>query len=134
MSDGWYARPVLSVRDTLIALEFYKSKLGFAEDWRYEEEGDLRIVQVSRNRCALILSDQWSEEAGHGVMFISLDREQFTPEMHELVSRGADLQHGVWGYELAVVKDPDGNRLWFPLPDGFRWSDVVPDSPTLNLP
>ena len=30
--------------------------------------------------------------------------------------RGLNLAAGFWGYELAVVEDPDGNRLWFPKP------------------
>jgi uncharacterized glyoxalase superfamily protein PhnB len=70
---NWYARPVLAVRDATAALDFYSRKLGFGEDWRYDEGGRLRIVQVSRGGCEIILSDQWPEEAGRGLLFISLD-------------------------------------------------------------
>jgi hypothetical protein len=28
--------------------------------------------------------------------------------------RGVDLKSGFRGYDLAIVEDPDGNRLWFP--------------------
>ena len=128
MSEDWYARPVLAVRDAPEALAFYTAKLGFKQDWTYEEEGRLRIVQVSRPKCELILSDQWPEDAGRGLIFVSLDAEFFTPAMRDLADRGARLEHGVWGYELVVIKDLDGNRLWFPLPDGVQWSDVVPGS------
>ena len=38
MSENWYSRPILSVADTALALAFYALKLGFKEDWRFEEE------------------------------------------------------------------------------------------------
>jgi uncharacterized glyoxalase superfamily protein PhnB len=113
---GWYARPVLAVRETPAALAFYSAKLGFAEDWRYEEGGRLRIVQVSREGCEVILSDQWPEMAGQGRLFISLDPPDFERLEADARARGLDLKSGFWGYDLAVVEDPDGNRLWFPKP------------------
>src|SRR5580700_4565817 len=45
---NWYARPVLAVRDAPASLDFYSTKLGFSEEWRYEDAGRLRIAQVSR--------------------------------------------------------------------------------------
>ena len=116
MSRDWYARPVLAVRDAPRSLKFYASRLGFKEDWRYEEDARLRIVQVSRQGCELILTDQWPEEAGRGLMFISLDASEFTSAKQDLAARGAELTSGHWGYELLVIEDPDGNRLWFPHP------------------
>jgi catechol 2,3-dioxygenase-like lactoylglutathione lyase family enzyme len=117
VSTDWYARPVLAVRDAPKALGFYESKLGFKEAWRYEEDARLRIVQVSRQGCELILSDQWPEEAGRGLMFISLDSAEFASATQDLAERGVELTSGHWGYELIVVEDLDGNRLWFPRPD-----------------
>ncbi len=115
MAD-WYTRPVLAVRDATAALAFYSTKLGFGEDWRYEEEGRLRIVQVSRSGCELIISDQWPDQAGRGLLFVSLDGADFDQLSSEAAERGLELKSGVWGYELATVEDPDGNRLWFPKP------------------
>jgi catechol 2,3-dioxygenase-like lactoylglutathione lyase family enzyme len=114
--SGWYTRPVLAVRDAPTALDFYSTKLGFAEDWRYEEEGALRIVQVSRDGCELILSDQWPDEAGRARIFVSLDPPDFARLHADAATRGLELKSGQWGYDLAVVEDPDGNRLWFPKP------------------
>jgi uncharacterized glyoxalase superfamily protein PhnB len=114
---GWYSRPVLAVRDTPLALGFYQQQLGFEVDWRFEEDR-LRIVQVSRDGCALILSDQWPEDAGRGRIFISLDPPDLERLVSDLTARGVEVQAGYWGYELAVVEDPDGNRLWFPKPSG----------------
>jgi catechol 2,3-dioxygenase-like lactoylglutathione lyase family enzyme len=116
VSRSWYARSVLAVRDAPQSLQFYASKLGFKEDWRYEEDARLRIVQVSRQGCELILSDQWPEDAGLGRIFISLDPAEFTSAKEDLADRGVELKSGEWGYELLVVEDPDGNRLWFPHP------------------
>jgi uncharacterized glyoxalase superfamily protein PhnB len=76
----------------------------------------LRIVQVSRAGCEIILSDQWPEEAGRGLLFISLDNADFEDLVSESAKRALELKSGVWGYELAIVEDPDGNRLWFPRP------------------
>lgn len=113
---NWYTRPVLGVGDADAALAFYSSKLGFGEDWRYEEEGQLRIVQVSRAGCDLILSEQWPEQVGHGLLFIELDQGEYDGLLAECRERGLDVKSGWWGYDLAVIEDPDGNRLWFPNP------------------
>jgi uncharacterized glyoxalase superfamily protein PhnB len=113
---GWYARPVLAVRDAAAALAFYAEKLGFKADWRYEEDGALRIVQVSREGCELILSDQWPDDAGQARIFVSLDRADFERLLADAAERGLALAEGQWGYTLRIVEDPDGNRLWFPEP------------------
>ena len=116
MAGDWYSRPVLAVRDAHQSLAFYSEKLGFKEDWRYAEDGRLRIVQVSRQGCELILSDQWPDEAGQARTFVSLDAADFEALPSELAARGVATMPGFWGYELIVVEDPDGNRLWFPKP------------------
>lgn len=113
---GWYARPILAVRDAAASLAFYADKLGFKEDWRYDEAGALRIVQVSRDGCELILSDQWPQDAGQARIFISLDAADFDTLATDAAQRGLELKPGQWGYTLKVVEDPDGNRLWFPAP------------------
>ena len=118
VTGNWYARPVFPVRDAQQALAFYTYKLGFSEDWRYEEEARLRIVQVSRQGCELILSDQWPDEAGGALLFISLEPAEFNLIKAEWSARGVELTSGWWGYDLIVVEDPDRNRLWFPKPDG----------------
>jgi uncharacterized glyoxalase superfamily protein PhnB len=115
---GWYARPVLAVRDAKAALAFYGEMLGFTEDWRYEEQGALRIVQVSREGCELILSDQWPDEAGQARIFVSLDPADFERLVADAAARGFALADDHWGYPLKIARDPDGNRLWFPAPSG----------------
>jgi catechol 2,3-dioxygenase-like lactoylglutathione lyase family enzyme len=106
----------VAVGDTAAALGFYSARLGFTEDWRYEDAGRLVIVQVSRQGCELILSEQFPEDVGRSRLFVSLDAPDFAEMQRDLAARGAELASGHWGYELVVVADPDGNRLWFPHP------------------
>ena len=91
----------------------------------YEEGGRTRVAQAERQGCAFILSDQWPEKVGKGLLFISLNVEQPTPEAAiaaldalraEFEAKGAPVKEGSWGYRILVVDDPDGNQLFFNYP------------------
>ena len=122
----WFARPVLHVSNVEASLRFYVDRLGFTVPWRFDDDGRVFVAQVDRQGCALILSDQWPEKVGKGLMFISLNVE---PETHEaavaaldalraeLEARGALVKDGKWGYRLLVVEDLDGNQLFFNYPN-----------------
>ena len=122
----WFARPVLNVSSVEAALRFYVDRLGFTTPWRYAEDGQVRVAQVNRLNCALLLSDQWPEKVGKGLVFISLNVE---PEMREaavaaldslraeLEGRGVSVKDGYWGYKLLIVEDLDGNQLFFNYPN-----------------
>jgi catechol 2,3-dioxygenase-like lactoylglutathione lyase family enzyme len=125
MTD-WFGRPVLHVADVEASLRFYVDRLGFTSPWRYEEDGRARVAQAERHGCALILSDQWSEKVGKGLMFISVNVEPSTREAAiaaldalraGLEAKGVPVKEGSWGYRLLVVDDPDGNQLFFPYPN-----------------
>jgi catechol 2,3-dioxygenase-like lactoylglutathione lyase family enzyme len=122
----WFARPVLHVTDVAASLRFYVDRLGFTSPWQYEEDDRPFVAQVERQGCALILSSQWPEKVGKGLMFISLNAEPDTPAAHvaaldalraELEANGAPVKDGSWGYRLLVVDDPDGNQLFFNYPN-----------------
>ena len=121
MTD-WFARPVLHVRDVEASLRYYMTQLGFTSPWRYEEDGRVRVAQVDRESCAIILADTWPEKIGKGLIFISLnlEREAMVAALDalraEFESRGAAVREGAWGYRLVVVDDPDGNQLFFNYP------------------
>jgi uncharacterized glyoxalase superfamily protein PhnB len=124
MTD-WFARPVLHVKNVVASLHFYIDQLGFTSPWRYDEDGRVRVAQVDRQGCALILSDQWPEKVGKGLIFISLNVESATREAAvaeldalctELEGKGVPVKDGSWGYRLLVVDDPDGNQLFFNYP------------------
>jgi uncharacterized glyoxalase superfamily protein PhnB len=118
----WFARPVLHVSDVEASLRFYMDQLGFTSPWRYDEDGKVRVAQVDRQACALILSDQWPEKIGRGLMFISLNVEPATPETAiatldalraELEAKDVPVKEGSWGYRILIIDDPDGNQLFF---------------------
>src|ERR1700675_4112423 len=116
MSNEWYARPVLFVADIDSSVDFYVKQLGFTQPWRYEEEGKAWVAQVDRQGCELILSSQWPDKVGKGLMFISLDVGVLDALRAELGGRGVDVKDGQWGYRLMDIADPDGNELYFPYP------------------
>src|SRR5213078_2394670 len=76
----WFARPVLHVTDVAASLRFYVDRLGFTNPWRHEVDGKPLVAQVDRQGCVLILSSQWPEKVGKGLMFISLDVDPDTRE------------------------------------------------------
>ncbi|HUJ40330.1 MAG TPA: glyoxalase superfamily protein [Candidatus Acidoferrales bacterium] len=121
MTD-WFARPVLHVTDVEASLRFYVSQLGFTSPWRYDEAGRACVAQLERQGCALILSNQWPDKAGKGLVFISMNeaREAQIAALDalraELEAKGVSVNEGRWGYRLLVVNDPDGNQLFFNYP------------------
>jgi uncharacterized glyoxalase superfamily protein PhnB len=119
----WFARPVLHVADVAASLRFYVDRLEFETPWQYREDDRIRVAQVERQGCALILSDQWPDKVGKGLIFVSLDVaspalavEALDALRAELASRGVAARDGTWGYRLLVVDDPDGNQLTFNYP------------------
>jgi catechol 2,3-dioxygenase-like lactoylglutathione lyase family enzyme len=116
VTTDWFARPVLFVSDIERSSAFYCG-LGFSEPWRYDEDGAPLVAQVERDGCALILSSQWPEKVGKGLMFISLDPPALLDALRtEWEAKGAPVTDGEWGYRLMVLTDPDGNELYFPYP------------------
>ncbi len=116
MSNVWYTRPVLFVEDIDQSVDFYVKQLGFTQPWRYEEEGKALVAQVERQGCELIVSSQWPDKVGKGLIFISLDVKVLDALRAELEARGVAVKDGSWGYKLMVIVDPDGNELYFPYP------------------
>jgi catechol 2,3-dioxygenase-like lactoylglutathione lyase family enzyme len=125
MTD-WFARPVLHVTDVAASLRFYVDQLGFTNPWHHAEDGKPVVAQVDRQGCALILSSQWPDKVGKGLVFVSLNVDPDTPAAQvaaldalraELEARGVAVKDGSWGYRLLVIDDPDGNQLYFNYPN-----------------
>ena len=129
MSNEWFARPVLFVADIDRSVDFYVKQLGFTQPWRYEEEGKAYVAQVERLGCELILSSQWPDKVGKGLMFISLDVSVLDALRAELEGRGVDVKDGQWGYRLMVISDPDGNELYFPYPTSLATGSSITSNP-----
>jgi catechol 2,3-dioxygenase-like lactoylglutathione lyase family enzyme len=113
----WYSRPVLFVADVECSVDFYVRQLSFAEAWRHAEGGKLLVAQVDRDGCEIILSCQWPQKNGKGMLFISLDADLYAALPNELSGAGVAFTHGNWGYPVVIVDDPDGNQLFFPDPN-----------------
>jgi uncharacterized glyoxalase superfamily protein PhnB len=123
MSD-WFARTVLHVTDVSASIRFYVERFGFTNSWNHDEDGKPVVAQVERQGCALILSNQWPEKVGKGLVFISLDVDAHDAYIAaldalrvELEANGAVVKDGSWGYRILVVDDPDGNQLYFNYPN-----------------
>lgn len=113
----WYSRPVLFVSDVERSSRFYVDQLGFTEAWRHREDGKLLVAQVERSGCELILSAQWPENVGSGLIFISLDPDDVLVVRRSFERQGVAVKDGWWGYRLMIVEDLDGNLLYFPIGD-----------------
>jgi catechol 2,3-dioxygenase-like lactoylglutathione lyase family enzyme len=112
----WYSRPVLFVSDIDRSTEFYVNRLGFTEAWRHVDDGQALVAQVDRTGCELILSCQWPDKVGTGLMFLSLNPDVLRSVRAEFEERGVDVKDGWWGYKLMIIEDPDGNQLYFAYP------------------
>jgi catechol 2,3-dioxygenase-like lactoylglutathione lyase family enzyme len=119
---NWFTRPVLHVADVAASRRLYVDRLAFTNPWRHEEDGNLVVAQVDRQGSAIILSSQWPDKVGKGLIFISPDiaagaRESAVEALGalraELEANGVSVKDGSWGYRLLVVDDPDGNQLYF---------------------
>ena len=111
----WYSRPVLFVSEVERSSLFYVDQLGFTESWRHQEDGRLLVAQVERSGCELILSSQWPENVGSGLIFISLEPDDVRVVRRSFERQGVAVKDGWWGYRLMIVEDPDGNLLYFPI-------------------
>lgn len=115
-----YARTVFFVKDAERALRFYKEELGFGQDWSYPEGKPAWVCQVSLFGFELILNqtdDGTSARTGRGRLFIGLDDDQGAPLLSHLAARGVHPERRDWGRPTLVITDPDGNELFFWVPN-----------------
>jgi catechol 2,3-dioxygenase-like lactoylglutathione lyase family enzyme len=108
----WYSRPVLFVGDLQQSIDFYVSKLGFTEKWRFARE----VAQVERDECEIIVSAQRPPKIGMGMLFIELTAADHAALPNMLASNGVASRRARWGYDCIIVADPDGNEVYFPDP------------------
>lgn len=90
MNEQWYARSVLFVADIDRTLDFYVKRLGFTQNWRFEEAGKAFVGQADRQGCALIFSSQWPGKVGKGLVFISLDLDAPLERLSDEVTQALD--------------------------------------------
>ena len=116
-------RSVFFVKDAERSLRFYLDELGFSLDWNHQEQGRPFVFQVSLLGFQLILNqtESWTEaRAGHGRVFIGLDDDQVAPFRAHLRERRIKPSVFHWGAPTLVIRDADGNELFFWLPESER--------------
>jgi catechol 2,3-dioxygenase-like lactoylglutathione lyase family enzyme len=122
--DNFYARSVFFVKEAEDALAFYTQKLGFTLDWNHQVEGRAFVFQVSLHGFELILNqiEDWTKDrAGHGRVFIGLEEGQVASLREHISTRGIKATVFHWGKPTLVIKDLDGNELFF-WPPQSEWA------------
>ena len=124
--DNFYARSVFFVRDGEDSLAFYTQTLGFKLDWNNRYEGRASVFQVSLFGFELILNQIYSDtkdRAGHGRVFIGLEDNQGPALRQHIIDRDIKATRVDWGRPTLVIKDLDGNELFFWLPES-EWAKL----------
>lgn len=111
----WYTRPVLFVADVNRALRFYVDMLGFEKSW-HEGDGAGGVCQVNHGECEIILCEDGTRR-DRARLFIELTAAGLTDLRRELVERSVPSKETWWGYDTLQIDDPDGNELFFPVPE-----------------
>lgn len=115
--SAWTSSTLFFVRDVDRAIGFYVDVLGFTLNMRHEEEGKALVAGVSRgDGCAMLLTSQWPDKVGNGILYTALDAAELASLRAGLEAKGATSKDGWWGKPLVIVEDPDGNQLYFPVP------------------
>ena len=124
--DNVYGRSVFFVKEAEEALAFYTEKLGFTLDWNHQVEGRAFVFQVSLHGFELILNqiEDWTKDrAGHGRVFIGLEESQMAALREHISTRGIKAALFHWGKPTLVIKDLDGNELFFWLQQS-EWASL----------
>ena len=111
----WYTRPVLFVADVNRALHFYVDMLGFEKSW-HEGDGAGKVCQVNHGECEIILF-QDATRRDKARLFIELTADGLTDLRREIAERSVPSKETWWGYDTLRIDDPDGNELFFPVPE-----------------
>jgi len=111
----WYTRPVLFVADVNRALRFYIDMLGFGKGW-HEGDGAGKVCQVNHGECEIILCED-ATRRDKARLFIELTAGGLTDLRRELAERSVPSKETWWGYDTLQIDDPDGNELFFPVPE-----------------
>jgi catechol 2,3-dioxygenase-like lactoylglutathione lyase family enzyme len=130
--ENFYARSVFFVKDGEEALNFYTQTLGFAVDWNHQYEGRAWVFQVSLFGFELIINQvhgSTQNRAGHGRAFIGLEDDQAMSLLQHIRQRVLKPLRVEWGRPTLVLSDPDGNELFFWIPD-TEWMNL-PNLPPL---
>ena len=113
------------MKDAERSLRFYTETLGFSLEWNYQEQGRAFVFEVSLLGFQLILNQTepgTEDRSGHGRLFIGLDDDQVNAFRKHIEEKGIKTTVLQWGAPTLVIRDLDGNELFFWLPESERAS------------
>jgi len=113
------AIPVLHVRSSQAADEFYCGKLGFQQEFAYRpfEGTDPCYMGLTRDRAELHVSSFSGDSvAGAAVYLLVDDVNALHEELRGKVAIDTGPVDQSWGNREMYVKDPDGNSIRFTQP------------------
>lgn len=115
--SAWESSTLVFVRDVDASIRFYVDMLGFTLNMRHEDGGRALVAGVSRgDGCALLLTCQWPDRIGTGIIYIALGLDAFEAMRRDLEGKNVALKEGWWGNPLLIATDGDGNQIYFPRP------------------
>jgi catechol 2,3-dioxygenase-like lactoylglutathione lyase family enzyme len=123
--DDFYARCVFFVKDGERSLKFYTETLGFKLEWNHQVEGRAGVFEVGLYGFQLIVNQtepSTEDRAGHGRVFIGLEVDQSAAFHKHIAENGIQTTVVQWGAPTLVIRDLDGNELFFWLPPHERES------------
>ena len=112
MAEPWYSRCVLFVANAEASYRHYVEVLGFSGGWRHDENGVLLVGQVERDGLEIILT-QDQERAGKGRIFVNPNHGESQSVADGVFRSGGSAQRGMWGMPVMMIRDLDGNELFF---------------------
>ena len=121
--QNFYVRAVFFVKDAERSLSYYTDSLGFSLDWNHQENGRAFVFKVSLFGFELILNqtETWTKDrVGHGRVFIGLDHDQAAALRGHIRAKSIQTSEFHWGSPTLVIRDLDGNELFFWFPEGER--------------
>ncbi len=112
------AIPIVHVRDSVIAEDFYCKRLGFTvlSSWRPSETKENPCyMTVARDEAQLHVTSFEDGQIGTSNIYVFVDS---VDALHaELVAKAVPIPHPpidqTWGTREISVRDPDGNRIVF---------------------
>jgi catechol 2,3-dioxygenase-like lactoylglutathione lyase family enzyme len=122
---NFFGRSVFFVKDAERSLKFYTETLGFSLEWNYDEQDRPFVFEVSLLGLQLIVNQtepETEDRAGHGRLFIGLDDDQADAFRKHIEEKGIKTTVVQWGEPTIVIRDLDGNELFFWLPEKERAS------------
>ncbi len=110
--------PVLRIFDEAKAKEFYVDFLEFTVDWEHRHEEGLPVyMQVSKNGCAIHLSEHHGDVCPGGAVRLRMDdvdgyQQHLAAKDYKFARPGSPTDQP-WGSREVDIIDPFGNTLTF---------------------